>query len=269
MVKHALLCRILSHLGEKPTPFRFVDTHAGIGLYDLSGPEPTRTGEWQAGIGRLDAPLDEGAEAVLAPFRAALAAVRLRHGPLAYPGSPALARHLLRAEDRALLIEKHPDDAATLARQTGRAPNLKVLAGDGWAALPGLIPPKERRGLVLIDPPYEEAGELDRLPDRIAKMVRRWPTGILALWYPVKAAGPVDTMARALAAGLDRPALRLELLVSDTRVETRLNGSGLIVVNPPWRLDEDAQALLPALAERLGRDPSAGHRCELLATTAV
>jgi 23S rRNA (adenine2030-N6)-methyltransferase len=191
VMKHVVLTRVLLHLRRKETPFRVIDTHAGIGLYDLAADEALRTGEWRDGIGRLETPLNPDAEALLAPYREVLARMRQEFGADAYPGSPAIARDALRAGDRAIFVELHPDDGALLARRFNRG-RSKVLHLDGWTALHGLIPPPERRGLVLIDPPYEDRDELVRLAGEVTRAVRKWPTGIFALWYPIKATGPVD-----------------------------------------------------------------------------
>ena len=255
VMKHAILARILVHLAQKDAPFRVVDTHAGIGRYDLSAPEAGRTGEWHGGIGRLETPLAPPVEALLAPYRAVLASVRERYGADVYPGSPAIIREMLRRDDRAILVEKHPADGALLRERFNAVANAKVLLLDGWTALGSLIPPRERRGLVLIDPPYEEPSELASALGRLDEAVRRWPTGIFALWYPIKGA-PGPASAPDLAG---RPTLRLELFV-DRPSATRLNGSGLLIVNPPWRLAGDAAILLPALAERLAAGPGAGFR---------
>lgn len=266
VMKHALLARILTHLLKKDTPFRVIDTHAGIGLYDLSGEEAEKTAEWRNGIGRLDAaPLPEAAEALIAPYRAAIAAVRARHGATTYPGSPLLVSAMLRRQDRALAIEKHPKDAETLTRVLTYDPRIKAIELDGWTALNAMIPPPERRGLVLIDPPFEVPGELERLADEIARAWKKWSTGIFAGWYPIKDRRAVDAFAARLAASGTRKVLRLELMVTDGRDESRLNGSGLVVVNPPWTLKDEAEILLPALAERLAQGTRAGFRAEWIA----
>lgn len=252
VVKHVLLTRLLHHLLGKEAPFRFVDTHAGLGLYDLSGPEAGRTGEWLGGIARLEAPLGPEAEALLGPYRAALDSVRTRHGPAAYPGSPALAREMLRRTDRAVLVERHPEDAAVLAARFNTVRNIKVLELDGWTALRSLIPPRERRGLVLIDPPYEEPDELAEAPRRLLRAHAKWPTGTFALWYPVKRPRDMDGALAPVAAAAGVASLRLELLVDRHGDPGRLNGCGLLVLNPPWTLAAQAGTLLPALAERLG-----------------
>lgn len=261
VMKHVLLVRILVHLRGKEAPFRVVDTHAGIGRYDLTGAEAGRTLEWRAGIGRLHDALPADAEALLAPYRDILASIRSRYGEAVYPGSPAIVRELLRTDDRAILVEKHPDDGALLAERFNAVANLKVMQMDGWTALRGLIPPKERRGLVLIDPPFEEPGELARAAGSLRDAVRRWPTGVFALWYPIKDPGEIDAFVAEAATG--REALRLELLV-DEPDGLRLAGSGLLVINPPWRLAEEAGILLPALADRLARRDYGAFRCERL-----
>ena len=261
-MKHALLARVLDHLRTKETPFRAIDTHAGIGLYDLAGQEAARTQEWRSGVALIDEPLALEAEALLQPYRTALAAVRSRHGATAYPGSPALLRELLRPQDRGVLVELHPADRDALARRFRAVANLKVMRLDGWTALHALIPPKERRGVVLIDPPYEEADELDRLAGELVKAVRKWPTGIYVGWYPIKALSDVDAVAARLAAETPRPGLRLELMVERPDDASRLNGAGLFVLNPPWTLRADAEVLLPALAGRLSRAGYGAYRCD-------
>ncbi|WP_029029301.1 23S rRNA (adenine(2030)-N(6))-methyltransferase RlmJ [Salinarimonas rosea] len=252
VMKHAVLARLLAYLGRKETPYRYIDTHAGIGLYDLAAEAARRTGEADAGIGLMGAPFAPEVEEVLAPYRAALAAVRARHGESAYPGSPALAREMLRRQDRGVLVELHPTDHATLSARYNTVANLKTLALDGWTALGGLIPPKEKRGLVLVDPAFEAPGELDRLARTLVAAQSKWPTGVYAGWYPIKDPREVDRAAARLDA-LPRPALRLELHVDDASRVERLNGCGLFVINPPFTLEAEAGVLLPALAERLGR----------------
>lgn len=267
VLKHLVLMRVLEHLRLKPAPFRAIDTHAGLGFYDLTAAEAGRTAEWVDGWGRLDAPFPEGVEALLAPYRAAVAAVRARHGATIYPGSPALIREALRAGDQGVFVELHPDDAEVLRTRFNGHARTKVLHLDGWTALNAMIPPPERRGLVLIDPPYEVPGEIDRLGAHLAKAVAKWPTGVFLAWYPIKTLAAVDRMAAALERALARPALRLDLMI-DRPDDTRLTGSGLIVVNPPWRLAGEAALFLPALAERLARGDYGAFRCQALGPAA-
>lgn len=261
VMKHVFLVRILCHLRRKEAPFRVIDTHAGLGLYDLAGEEADRTAEWRLGIGRLDEPLGGQAGDLVAPYRAAIDEIRARHGPHSYPGSPALIDALLRRGDRGVFVELHPEDVSVLSQRFHGGPT-KVLHLDGWTALHALIPPKERRGLVLIDPPYETPGELDRLATECLKAAAKWPTGIFAAWYPVKDRQATDRVAARLDRDSPRPGLRLELLVDEPNDPTRLNGSGLFVINPPWTLAEEAEAILPALAQRLARGRYGAYRCE-------
>jgi 23S rRNA (adenine2030-N6)-methyltransferase len=203
-------------------------------------------------------------EDLLQPYRAVLAEVRARRGASVYPGSPAIIREMLRREDRAIFLEMHPEDGELLSERFNEVQNTKVMRLDGWVGLYGLIPPKERRGLVLIDPPYEEPDELARAVPRLARAVEKWPTGIFAFWYPIKDRRETDGFAAALRKSIGREALRLELLVDDPADRTRLNGSGLLVINPPWTLAADAEAMLPAMAERLARGGYGAYLCERL-----
>jgi 23S rRNA (adenine2030-N6)-methyltransferase len=262
VMKHALMVRILTYLQRKETPLRVIDTHAGIGLYDLAGDEAGRTGEWVDGIGRLEERFSPEVEEILAPYRAVVADIRARHGETIYPGSPGIVRELLRRQDRGVFVELHPADYKALSEAFNEVSNLKVMHLDGWMALHALIPPKEKRGLVLIDPPYEETGELERLGTELLTALRKWPTGVYAGWYPIKDVGAVDAVAAKLHEQSARPGLRLELYVDDPRDPTRLNGSGLFVLNPPWSLREEAEILLPALAERMSRSGYGAYRCE-------
>lgn len=261
VMKHVFLTRVLAHLLKKDTAFRVIDTHAGVGRYDLSGDEAGRTGEWRDGVVRLDPPLDEAVETLLAPYREVLARTRTRFGAQTYPGSPQILREMLRLRDRAVLVELHPADHARLADAFVTAPNIKVLHLDGWTALHSLVPPPERRGLVLLDPPYETPGELERLGREMARACRKWPTGIFIGWYPIKDPAGVEPAQTALEDAGAR-GLRLEVMVDGPDVPLRLNGCGLLIVNPPWSLETEAQTILPALAERLARGAYAGFRCD-------
>ncbi|GJE61975.1 23S rRNA (adenine(2030)-N(6))-methyltransferase RlmJ [Methylobacterium trifolii] len=268
VLKHLVLTRVLEHLCLKPAPFRAIDTHAGLGFYDLAGDEAGRTGEWADGWGRLDDPFPGAVEELLAPYRAAVAAVRARYGATIYPGSPALIRESLRPGDQGVFVELHPEDAAVLRERYNQDARTKVLHLDGWTALNAQIPPPERRGLVLIDPPYEVGGEIERLGTLLGKAVAKWPTGVFLAWYPIKDIRAVDRMVEALGQSLARPALRLDLMVDPPDDPTRLSGSGLIVVNPPWRLADEAGLFLPALAERLARADYGAFRCDAIGAEA-
>jgi 23S rRNA (adenine2030-N6)-methyltransferase len=254
VVKHAVLARIVAYLKEKPAAFRVIDTHAGAGSYDLGGAEASRTGEWRAGIGKLlAADLPQPVRALLAPYLDAVASFNpgaAAGGDLKiYPGSPALVRHWLRAQDRMIACEAEPAAARALASRMQGDNRVRPVAIDGYTALNAYVPPKERRGLVLVDPPFEKPDEFARLEQALAGAHRKWPTGIVLIWYPLKDARGTQAFGRRLA-GLNIPRiLRAELTVAPAQDAQKLAGSGLIVVNPPWTLADELAVLLPALAQ--------------------
>jgi 23S rRNA (adenine2030-N6)-methyltransferase len=254
VLKHAVLCRILDYLRGKESAFRVIDTHAGAGLYDLSGPEAARSSEWKDGIARLlTAELSKPIAGFLHPYLDVLGALNERGEIKRYPGSPALVRAWLRPQDRLLACELHPDTYRALSATFQRDVRIKTLEIDGWTALKAYVPPKERRGLVLIDPPFERDDEFHNLVESFADAYRKWPTGIYALWYPIKGRSGPDASAKRLRRLAIPKILRAELIVSAMSDPTRLNGSGLILVNPPWTLEGELKILLPALAGILGR----------------
>jgi len=264
--KHAVLCRILHYLRGKPAAFRVIDTHAGAGLYDLTGAEGIRSGEWRDGIGRLaEAALPRPAAALLAPYLEVIQALNERGRLTTYPGSPALARAWLRPQDRLIACELEPKAAAALARHLRGDARIKTLALDGWTALTAYVPPKERRGLMLVDPPFEEDNDFARLAHGLAGAHRKWPTGIYMLWYPIKGRPDPDALAkRVKRLGIPK-ILRAELTVTPLSDPTRLNGCGLIILNPPWKLPAELGLLLPVLADLLGRDRKGTSRLDWLA----
>jgi 23S rRNA (adenine2030-N6)-methyltransferase len=252
-MKHAALARIVEYLKQKDKAFRVIDTHAGLGVYDLSSAEAQKTGEWRGGIGRLlEATLPAGAQALLAPYLDAVRALNADGGMRRYPGSPAIVRHLLRPQDRLTAIELHPADTAALKARFAGDFQTRVIELDGWLALGAHLPPKEKRGLVLVDPPFEDAGEFDRLAEGLKKAWRRWPGGIYALWYPIKDRKAVEAFRRELAGAGIPKILDLSLEVRPPSAEPRFDGSGLVVVNPPYPLEAEMRTLLPVLAEVVG-----------------
>ncbi|HZQ13690.1 MAG TPA: 23S rRNA (adenine(2030)-N(6))-methyltransferase RlmJ [Pseudolabrys sp.] len=263
--KHAVLARILHHLRDKPAAFRVIDTHAGSGLYDLAGPEAARGGEWHDGIETLLAAPLSGAEAdLLAPYLDVIGALNERGRLTVYPGSPAIVRAWLRPQDRLLACELEPKAAAALGRNLRGDPRIKTLAIDGWTALSAYVPPKERRGLVLVDPPFEEDSDFHRLSRGLAAAHRKWATGIYMLWYPIKDRGEPDALAKRLRRLALGKTLRAELTVLAMSEASRLNGCGLVLVNPPWRLADELGILLPALAKILGREGKGAFRLDWL-----
>lgn len=256
VMKHAVLARVLAHLAEKPAAYRVIDTHAGAGVYDLLGSEAARTGEWRDGIARLrGAKLDGKTSALLKPYLDAVASLNTNGKLEKYPGSPALVRALMRSQDRLIACELELQAASALTRNFGRDPRAKALAIDGWTALTAYIPPKERRGLVLIDPPFEQPDEFSRLANGLEAAHRKWATGIYMLWYPIKDTAAVNAFVRRIARANIAKSLRLELHLAPAQDENPgLRGSGLIVVNPPWTLYDEMTIVLPQLAKVLTRN---------------
>jgi len=263
VLKHAVLALVIEHLKRKATPFCVVDTHAGIGAYDLAGAAAGRTGEWQGGIAKVLA--DATAPPSLAPYLDAVRGLNPDGALRFYPGSPLVARHLMRRGDRLMACELHPEDAALLADSFRGDGQVKVTALDGWLALKSFMPPKERRGLVLIDPPFEAVEEFDRILRGLRDGLRRWATGVYLVWYPVKHRAVVAAFHDDIvAAGIPR-VLVAELSVAPLVDTGPLAGAGMLVVNPPWQLDDTLRALLPWLARTLGRDGGGASRVAWLA----
>lgn len=266
VVKHLILARIIEYLKRKPAAFRVIDTHAGVGLYDLAGDEAGRTGEWVDGIGRLfEHALPEPAAALAAPY---LDAVRSRNpagGLRFYPGSPLIARHLMREQDRLFALELHPEDAAALRENLADDIQSRATHLDGWAALGSFLPPKEKRGLVLIDPPFEEKGEFAHMVSALVKAHLRWPGGIYALWYPIKDPHEIAEFIDSLERTGIRKILRIELNVRAFTTPPRLHGTGMILVNPPYALEAELKVLLPELARLLAEDEKGRVRMEWVA----
>jgi 23S rRNA (adenine2030-N6)-methyltransferase len=246
VLKHTLLLALLQRLQEKPGGLFLLDTHGGRGHYDLSAGEAQRTGEWRDGIGRLRA---TPAEPVLADYLGLCASLG---GPQGYPGSPLLLAEALRPQDRLAVCELQPVEFAALHTLLADRPRVAVHARDGYDAAPALSPPPERRGLVLIDPPYElQRDEFEHLERCIRRVLERWPQAVLALWYPIKQRQTLRGPLRRLAALPARQLLALELLVRADDSPLRLIGSGLLVFNPPWRFADRGAEILAALQRRL------------------
>ncbi len=247
-MKHALLVWLVRALQRKATPAAFLDTHAGTGRYDLGAPAAQRTGEWRAGIGRL---LEQPAAPVLDDY---LGLVRAAGAPAAYPGSPCLLAAMLRPQDRLFACELHPQDHAELRRRIGQDQRIAVHHRDGYGAIPALLPPAGgiRRGLTLIDPPFEQEGEFARLEAALATARRRFATGIVALWYPIKHRAPSRGFLDRLADTGHADLVAAELLLRPPLDPDRLNGCGLLVASPPFGFTEAATAILSAIDSTLG-----------------
>jgi len=253
--KHALLLCLLRLLQRKPGGVFVLDTHAGRGAYDLCGEEAQRTGEWRDGLGRLrgaqpDRPAPRpDADPALAEY------LRAVTGPGPYPGSPLLIRRRLRAQDRLAACELHEAEHAALRALFAGDSQVAVHRRDGWGALRALLPPRGlRRGLVLIDPPFEREGEFERLADAVSAVRRRFAPAVLAAWYPIKHRAPVREFHDRLRAGGEPDLLCAELTLRPPLDAARLNGCGLLVASPPWGFEEEAAPILDALRRGLAED---------------
>jgi 23S rRNA (adenine2030-N6)-methyltransferase len=267
VLKHAVLARILVHLKRKEAPFRFIDTHAGAGRYDLSGDQARRSPEWREGIARVlmarpPAPVGE----LLRPYLQAVGPHDAEGRPVAYPGSPAIAQALMRAQDRIALCEASPDEREALIAALGRDRRLSIVSTDGYVALNAYLPPKERRGVILIDPPFEAPGEAGGIVHALERALRKWPTGAYVAWRPIRDARDDARFLNAVAALGAPNVLRLELDIGPGPIgahgQEPLTRAGLLVVNPPHPLVGEARTLLPWLAQTLGRGEGGKQLCD-------
>lgn len=250
--KHSALVLLIERLKAKDKAFFMLDTHAGIGLYDLTGDEATRTGEAATGIQALA--LSDKVGPHLSRYLEIVRGVNASGTEITtYPGSPAIARAAKRPEDRLVLSELHPDDAATLKRVFRHDETVAVHHRDGYEALKAFLPPAERRGLVLIDPPFEDRNELKYLVDAIELAWKRWPTGQYVVWYPIKDKRLVERFFAELGNTGIRKVLIAEFLPDAIDVPDKLNGSGLLMINPPWQIDDALAELLAELKTGLNR----------------
>ncbi|MEE2566139.1 23S rRNA (adenine(2030)-N(6))-methyltransferase RlmJ [Hyphobacterium marinum] len=270
VLKHAVIAQCLDHLKAKPKPFRVIDSHAGVGAYDLTGDAARRSPEWQAGIARvLETKRPAAVEAALAPYLKVVKAMNTGADLTAYPGSPELAARLMRQDDRAHLCELHEADAKTLDARYARDARIKVERRDGYKALGALVPPREKRGLVLVDPPFEHRDEMAHMAEAIKPALTKWPTGTFVFWRPLKDLWASERFDVGLAEwlfeeGLAAPEkiLRADLWVRDLESEGKLAGAGVVVINPPFTLEGHLLALLPWLAEALAQGDGAGWRLD-------
>ena len=267
VLKHIVLLALCDALVAKPGACFALDTHAGRGLYRLDGEAAGKTGEALDGIARLQAEAPH--DPLVQRYLAAVRACRQRHGAHAYPGSPWLLAHALRAQDRIAACELHPEEAHVLREQFAGDPRVAVHQRDGYAALKALLPPRQGetrfgRGLVLVDPPYEaQLDEFDTALAAIRDALARWPQGMLALWYPIKLRRALQQFYRKAAALDAKSALLLELLVRPDDSPLRMNGSGMLLLNAPWQFDLAMAPALDAIRDALG-EAGASSRLEWL-----
>ncbi len=241
--KHYVLTLVLESLRRKETPFCEIDSHAGAGIYRL---DPG--GEQEQGIAKLW--LERSAWPALASYLEVVARFNPGGQLRYYPGSPLIIREYLRAQDRAVLLELHPEEHAALKDSLRGATRVAIHHIDAWSGLKAFVPPKENRGLVLVDPPYEKPNEFSSVKAALEYGMRHWRNGIYLAWYPIKTRRPVDAFHRAVSA-LKAPAHAVEFITLPMDMGRRLNGSGFVIINPPWRLLETLRDSLPPLAARL------------------
>jgi len=265
VLKHLALCELLRRLTAKKKKLFVLDTHAGAGGYDLTGVDASRTQEARAGIGRLIGAPRAGMPDAVARYVDSVAAYDRKFGastggcPRHYPGSPRLIRAALRAGDRLVACELNPQDALALKREFAGDRAVQVRHDDGYQAIKALLPPPERRGLVLIDPPFEASDEFAALARALHQGLRRFATGCYVVWYPIKEAAAAEGLVSGLAG---QKTLQLELGIAPPAASDRLAACGLVVVNPPWKFDEAMAAALPWVAGRLGGTCSLTSRAD-------
>jgi len=259
--KHIMLIAVLDYLLQKPKSILYLDTHAGRGEYDLRSKEAERGNEWQYGVGRIlnvqfNSPLLRRYQHVIRDLQS--------HGVHTYPGSPLIAHSILRDMDRRVLVEANAEECVALRKcmRQQHSHNLTIDDGDGYHALRAYLPPKEKRGVVLIDPSYEDTDEFSKLQQHFIESATRWPTGVYCLWYPLKAGGVVNPFYAALkASGLPK-LLQLEMWLRPVDTPLGLNGSGMIVMNPPWQLDDHVRKAWAELLPILAPDGLGGMRVQ-------
>ena len=261
--KHALLARLLIALGAKEKPYCYIDTHAGTGRYDLGHEWAWKTREFENGIGRLWERKD--IPAALSPYMDAVRSENPKGRLRYYPGSPLIALKLRRPEDRILLSELNKTDCAELEAVIGRERHVAVHLMDGYQALQTFLPPRERRGLVLLDSSFDRSGEFARIAKALKAAHQRWTTGVYAIWYPLMAPAVMEGFSRAVERTGINKILRLELRVREPAKDAPRPGCGMLVVNPPWKFDREARPLLDWIWKALAQDGAGGVKVDWLA----
>lgn len=268
VLKHALVLQLVAAMQRKPKGFLYLDTHAGRGGYDLSvatqGDTLARKPEWPDGIGRLwhagELP------SLLEDYVKAVREHDQRQGntgsdPRFYPGSPALVGAELREQDRMALCERQPEECAILQTAMARTPRCVVHAMDGYTAMRAMLPPPERRALVLIDPPFESEGEFAEITQAVDEGLRRLRDAVIAIWYPLTKRARVDAFAAALRQLDLPPTMVAELEIADDSSDLKMRGCGLVIINPPWQFESAIKPALAALAGLLAQGAGARSSC--------
>jgi 23S rRNA (adenine2030-N6)-methyltransferase len=275
VMKHVLLARLIRSLQKKEKGFLYLDTHAGRGAYDLtvaaSGDSLARTPEWPDGVGRLWARMD--LPEPVADYVSLIREFDRERGNLDpairfYPGSPRLAARLLRMQDRLVLCEKHPAEWAALRAELALEPRATMQEVDGYVAIRALLPPPERRALILVDPPFEAQDEFAQFAAALEEGLRRFSSGVFAVWYPLTERARLDEFFAAVRSLRPPPTLAAELTIAGDTAPLKVKGCGLLVLNPPWQFDQEAEAALSFLGDALAQAPGAGGRVEWVVSEA-
>lgn len=267
VLKHYVLMLIIKSLLRKDNGFCYVDTHAGIGFYDLFSPSAKKNEEYKSGIGKL---LSKNPPPLIKEYVNIVQRInsRLSQSQMAsvhyYPGSPMIVRHFLRPQDRMILSELHPTVYQKLKSQFARDINVSTHLMDGYLGLKAFLPPKERRGLVFIDPPYERPNELMTLPSILPIAVKRFPTGIYAVWYPIKDRPPIERFYRNLQENISLPMMIVELSIYPENSPLHLNGSGMLIINPPFQLKKQCEESIHWLWKTLSIEKQGQFRVQML-----
>ena len=255
VLKHVVLVEMLEHLLQKAAPFEYIDTHAGAGLFNLKSGDSLKLNEHETGIGRIaskDFP-------ELASYFEVVHAFNKASSLAYYPGSPAIAKHFLRPQDRGWLFELHPQDYESLCNNMQGNRKIRVAREDGLRGMTALLPPTSRRGMVLLDPSYEVKSDYDEVIETVAKAHKKFSAGMFAIWYPVVERRRIEHMERKLVLSGIRNIQRFELSRSADKSGRGMNAAGLFVVNPPWRLFDKMSSLLPRLAKAISDDDAGGY----------
>ena len=257
--KHIILARLIDYMKRKDKPFRVFDTHSGRGRYDLESDEAQKTGEAATGVTKvLQAEIPPQVATLIEPWKSLVETLL----PSAYPGSPRIAHGLLRPSDRLSLYELHEEDHAALASEFDGDYQTRVYNSDGWLVSVSPIPPKEGRGIILVDPPYEDGQDFDRMIKLLNNSSQRWAGGVVALWYPVKRRDHTDEWLGSLRELKYRDLLNVELYIREPRSASMLNGCGMVILNPPYVLRDELDTIMPWLSEALRQDKGWGYRIQ-------
>ncbi len=248
--KHAILVSLIEALQRKESGFCYIDTHAGAGLYDLSSDTAQKSKEYKSGISLL---LDQSCHDNIMTYVNCVKKANPESELRYYPGSPYIAHSLLRAQDRMVLSELHPSVYQTIKERFAHDKRVSTHRLDAYQSLKAFLPPKERRGLILIDPPYEQQNEFSHLINTLPLALKRFATGVYAIWYPIKDRPPIERFYQELKKLIEQPMLIAELCIYPESSAQHLNGCGMLIINPPWQLDKQINGYLPQLWSTLSQ----------------